>query len=203
MIRPACFALLMLTLPVAAQDTDDLPPPGFGTLRQEDLALRLQTATLRLTVLPLDEYVLRLLADDSYSALHQLVLSRDSAIQDAARRSGVRTPSLFLVSLFGLDRGVTFNPDDLLIESRNQVFRPVATIPITPQWGTHRLEQRETAIAIYVFEADIAVWEPLVVTFSGAHNTSWERTLRRLDEERAAVFARAAAARNDSLPPRR
>lgn len=189
-----------LGLPCAAQDTD-LLPAGFGTLRQEDIALRLQTSNLLLTVLPLDEHLLRLMAEDSYSALHQLVASRDSAIAEAAWRNGVEQPTLFLVTLFGLDRGVAFNPDDLTVQSRNQFFRPLATVPITPQWGTHRIEQRETAIAIYLFEPAITIWEPMTVSFAGVRNTSWERTLRRLDEERSAVLARAAAAR-DSLPRR-
>jgi len=200
--RVAWFATALLALPCAAQEGDALPPAGYGTLRQDDIALRLQTGSLLLTVLPLDEHLLRLLAEDSYSALHQLVASRDSALSEAARQAGVEAPSLFLVSLFALDKGVIFNPDDLTLQSRNQFFRPIATVPITLQWGAHRLDQRETAVAIYLFEPGIAIWEPLVVSFGGARNTAWERTLRRLEEERNAVLARAAAARPDSVPNR-
>ena len=61
----------------AAQDTTaatpGLVPAGYGTLRQEDIAVRLTTGTFQLRVLPLDERIIRLLAPDSYAALHRLV----------------------------------------------------------------------------------------------------------------------------------
>ena len=175
-----------------------MPPPGYGTLKQDDIAIRLQTSTLQLTVLPLDEHVLRLLASDAWSALHQLVSTRDSIIEETARAAGYADPSLFLVMLFGLDQETTFNPDDLTLESRNQFFRPIGVVPITPHWGSHHLNQRETAIAIFLFEPDIAVWEPMTVSFGSASSNQWERTLRRLDQERANALARAGTAPSDT-----
>src|SRR5688500_19747096 len=58
------------------QATADLPV-GFGTLHQEDIALRIQLPGVLVRALPLDESVIRVLSPDSYRGLHELVASRD------------------------------------------------------------------------------------------------------------------------------
>ena len=75
---------------VATEDDPTLPPAGFGTLRQDDVSIRLQAQGVQVQVVPLDEHVIRLLATDTYNSLHRLVESKRTEIDDAARRFGVR-----------------------------------------------------------------------------------------------------------------
>lgn len=175
------------------QDTTaaGLPPAGYGTLRQEDVAVHLSTGTFLLRVLPLDERVARLLAPDSYASLHKLQESLAGNIADAAGRAGVHQPVLMFVTFFGLQNQARFVPEDVTITSRNRFFRPVAILPITPRWSEQQLSQRETASAVYVYEDGIALFDPFTVSYGGATSTDWERTLPTLDRERAAVLARA------------
>src|SRR3954462_972357 len=71
-------------LSLAAQDTI---PPGYGTLRRDDVAVRLSTGTIEIQVLPLEEQVIRLLAPDTYRSLTELVQSRTADIADAGARA--------------------------------------------------------------------------------------------------------------------
>jgi hypothetical protein len=185
---------------ISAQDTTQthggmeeagLPPAGYGTLRQEDVAVRLQMGAFQLRVLPLDERVIRLLAPDSYASLHHLVQTMSHDIQDAAARAGVHQPALFLVTFFGLQAQARFVAEDVTITGRNRFFRPVAILPITPRWSEQQLSQRETATAVYLYEDGIALFDPFTVSYGGSATSGWEQTLPTLERERAAVLARA------------
>ncbi len=205
--RPAarCAVLLSIFLagsaPVSAaraQDStlalaEDIPPEGFGTLRQEDIALRLQSEDLQVRILPLDERVIRLLSPDSYRAMRGLKDLKAAEIGDAAQRYGLPEPTLFAVTFFGLRERATFIPEDVTITSRGRFFRPVAIIPLSPRWAEQQLTQRETAFAVYLYDGDIAVLEPFEVAYRGIRVAGWERIIPVLDQERAAVIARAAA----------
>jgi hypothetical protein len=186
---------LLLAGNATAQDmtaaTPGLVPAGYGTLHQQDIAVRLTTGTFQLRVLPLDERIIRLLAPDSYAALHQLAASMAPRIAAAAQQDGVREPTVFLVTFFGLQDQARFVAEDVTITSRNRFFRPIAVLPITPRWDAQQLRQRETASAIYVYEDGIALFEPFGVSYGGATSNDWEQTLPALDSERAAVLARA------------
>jgi hypothetical protein len=181
--------------PVTPDEALDLPPAGFGTLRQDDVSLRLRTTTVLIQVVPLDERVIRLLSPDTYSSLHRLVESKADELNEAASRLGISTPSLFLVTFFGLEREARFNPDDLTVTSQNRLFRPAQTFPLSPLWSAQQLGQRETATAIYLFEDGIRTLDPFAIEYVGRRNDNWEQVLRTLERERASVIARAAAAR--------
>lgn len=170
-----------------------LPPAGFGTLRQEDVAIRLRTVTFQLRVLPLDERVIRLLAPDSYGSLHKLRESMASSIADAAAQAGLHEPTLIFVTFFGLQEQARFVPEDVTITSRNRLFRPIAILAISPRWSEQQLSQRETASAVYLYEDGIALFDPFAVSYGGTTSTDWDRALPALDRERAAVRARAGA----------
>ena len=47
-------------------------PVGFGTLRQDEIAIRLELQGLIVRAIPLDENLIRLLTPDSYRALREL-----------------------------------------------------------------------------------------------------------------------------------
>lgn len=191
-----CSALL--ATPAFAQDTsqahgsDTLPPANFGTLKQEDIALQVELPGLVLRVLPLSESVIRLLSPDTYGALHRLSEIWAPAIDSAARRRAINRPTVLLVSFFGVQDRVPFNPDDLSVTSRNQLFRPAAILPLSPGWSAGILRQRTTMSALYVFE-QVPVLESFSLSYGGTTNDQWDGSLRLLDQERAQVVARAAA----------
>ncbi len=166
-------------------------PAGFGSLRQDDIAIRLQPQGLILRAIPLQESVIRLLTPDSYRALRDLQESNSQIIANLARRSGGRPPTLWYVSFYGLQPDARFIAMDLIINSAGQDFRPLEVIPLTTGFGEQRLQQRETQSAVYVFPGDVDVNHPLTLTFQGERTTGWEQILQRIERERALVRARS------------
>ncbi|MGQ0712228.1 MAG: hypothetical protein ACT4PJ_00705 [Gemmatimonadaceae bacterium] len=181
------------TDPTPAQQTTHDLPVGFGTLHQEDLSLRIQLPAVMIRAIPLDESVIRVLSPDSYRALHDLVASRRVELDERARRYGVREPSLWYFSYFGLQPDARFSPEEVVITSAGRVFRPLAIVPLSPGFGEQRLEQRGVQTAIYVFDDGIDVNLPLTITVQGAQSGNWEANMRRIERERALVRSRAAA----------
>lgn len=167
-------------------------PPGYGSLRQDDIAIRLEPPGLIVRAIPLDEKVIRLLTPDSYRALRDLQESNRRTIEAIARRSGGRTPDLWYVSFYGREDNARFSPMELVITSAGQDFRPVDVIPLSTGFGEQRLMQRETQSAVYVYPGDIDVDHPLRVTFQGQQSVIWEQLLQRIERERALVRARAS-----------
>ncbi len=176
----------------AARDT---VPAGFGSLRRDDIAMRLATDQLQVQIFPLDERVIRLLASDTYRSLEQLLESRRQDITDAARRAGLANPTLVMVTFFGLAPGARFTPEDVQLQSRGRLFRPVEIVPLSPTWNTLQLDQRQQAIAVYLFDEGISWLEDLSVNYQSSA-ASWSRALQLLEQERVRVRARA-----QSQPP--
>ncbi len=175
----------------AAQDATDLPPAGFGSLRQDQVGIRLATATLSIRVVPLDERVTRLLATDAYRSLRDMRQSRSTEIADAARAAGHDSVSAFMVTFFGMQPSVRFNPDELYIASQNVTYRPIGIVPITPRWSENTIEQRQQAAAIYLFEPDIPILRPFTLYYGAQASEAWSEALRQMNIERARVLARA------------
>lgn len=167
-------------------------PVGFGSLRQDDIAIRVQPLGMIVRAIPLNENVIRLLTPDSYRALRDLQESNRAAIERIARRSGGRRPAVWYVSFYGLQPEARFSPMELVITSAGQDFRPIDVIPLSAGFGEQRLRQRETQSAVYLYPADVDVDHPLVVTFQGERDASWEQILQRIERERALVRARAS-----------
>jgi hypothetical protein len=190
----ASAALLLVASGSAATLTaQDLPPVGFGTLRQDQVAVRLTTANLSVRVLPLDERVIRLLAPDTYSSLLQLKRSRADDIAAAAGGVGTDSATAFVVTFFGLQPDTRFDPDQLYLSSQNTFFRPVGVVPLTPRWSEGTLGQREQAVAIYLFQPGIPVLQPFTLFYGDRQSGAWETSLRTLESERSRVLGRAAA----------
>ena len=166
-------------------------PAGYGSLRQDDIAIRLEPQGLIVRAIPLDESVIRLLTADSYRALRDLEQSNRRTIDGIARRSGGRTPDLWYVSFYGLEENARFSPMELVITSGGQDFRPIDVIPLSTGFGEQRLRQRQTQSAVYVYPGDIDVDHPLTVSFQGQQSVIWEQLLQRIERERALVRARA------------
>lgn len=172
--------------------TAALVPAGFGTLRQDDLALRLDVFSLQVRALALEESILRTLAPDSYRALLGLRESQRDQLGAIARRTGATQFSLWYVSFFSVEPGETrFSPMDLVITNVGRDFRPLGVMPLTPGFGQHRVRQRETHSAVYVFDGQLNANQPLVVTYETARNGDWAATLQRIERERLLIRSRA------------
>jgi hypothetical protein len=166
-------------------------PPGYGSLRQDEIAIRLESPGLIVRAIPLDESVIRLLTPDSYRALRDLEQSNQRAIEGISRRYGGRSPDLWYVSFYGREENARFSPMELIITSGGQQFRPIDVIPLSTGFGEQRLGARETQSAVYVYPGDIDVDHPLTVSFQGQQSSVWEQLLQRIERERALVRARA------------
>jgi len=173
---------------LTAQDTI---PPGYGSLRRDDIVASFSTGTVAIQVLPLDEQVIRLLAPDTYRSLRQLVQSRADDIAEAAQLANTENPVLVMVTFLGVVPAARFNPEDLNITSRGRLFRPIGIVPLSPTWGSNQLDARQQAVAIYLFERGISFREQMTISYQGLSSDVWTRSLRLLNEERARVKARA------------
>ncbi|HEX6251067.1 MAG TPA: hypothetical protein VFZ56_06520 [Gemmatimonadaceae bacterium] len=178
--------------PIADSSPAGLVPPGFGTLRQDEIAIRLQPPGLVVRAIPLDEPLIRLLTPDSYRNLHDLKMSTAARLAGVAQRLGGRAVEPWLVSFFGVEPDVRFSPMDLIVTSAGRDFRPLEVVPLSAGFGEQRLRQRETQTAVFVFEADIDVDQPLSVSFMNERSDVWEHVLPRIERERALVRARAS-----------
>ena len=167
-------------------------PVGFGTLRQDEIAIRLELQGLIVRAIPLDENLIRLLTPDSYRALRELQESNKQSIAAVTRRTGGRAPDLWYVSFYGVEPDVHFSPMELVITSAGRDFRALEVLPLSSGFGEQRLRQRETQSAIYLFDESIELDQPLTVTFQNVRNDTWDQILPRVERERALVRARAS-----------
>ena len=181
--------------PPSPTDAPTEVPAGYGTLRRDDIVVRLATGTVEVQVLPLGEGVIRLLRPDTYQALTNLVQSRRQDILAAARRAGVAEPAIVMVTFLGVVPQARFTPEDLTITSRGRMYRPVGFVPISPAWSSYQLEAREQAAALYLFESGIPFRDQLRVSYQNLSSDGWTRSAAALDRERSAVLVRAQAGR--------
>jgi len=187
------LGLLSAHPPVRLSAQTDTVPPSFGSLRRDDITVRFATNEVELQVLPLDERVIRLLAPDTYRSLRALLDTRRPAIDTAAAQAGIHSPTLVMVTFLGVVPQARFTPEDVNILSRGRLYRPLAIVPLGPEWSSLQLEARQQAVALYLFDEGISFREALTVAYRGINNESWSRAVRLLDRERARVMARAQA----------
>lgn len=170
------------------QSRAELPPSGFGTLRQDAVTVPLSYGRLLIKTTPLDESVTRMTAPDTYQRLNGLATTHRPALEQRAFTGDL---SLFLVSFFSYDANITYVPEDLLLSSQGLRFRPRAIDPVTPGFDRRRLNQQETQMAIYAFDAGIDLSVDLVVEYQGTESQAWETIIPVIQAERSKVIARA------------
>jgi len=171
-----------------SEEASGLLPSGFGTLVQDQITLRIRKEQLLIKVTPLEEWVIRLTAPDTYARLQGLARLHGD---NAARGMG-GSPSLFLVSLFSYQPDVTYEPEDLLLVNRGLRYRPRGIAPITPSWGTQRLGQQEARMAVYAYDGGMDLETDLVVEYQELRNEVWrDRIVPLLRTEEAKVRARS------------
>ncbi|MGQ0647757.1 MAG: hypothetical protein ACT4P7_09290 [Gemmatimonadaceae bacterium] len=172
-----------------------LIPPGYGTLKQDDIAIRLQQFGLQVRAIPLDESVIRVLSPDSYRALSDLVRSQQTRVDEIRRRTAFARLSVWYVSFFGVEIGeARYSPMELIVTNVGRDFRPVEVIGLSPGFGQQRVRQREVQNALYVFDGQLDVNQPLVLSYDTSRSSEWPSVLERIERERALVRSRARGA---------
>jgi hypothetical protein len=196
----ALLALIGCAAPATGQSGDRARPvpPGFGSLTQDDLSLRVRNDDLEIRFIPLDPRIMPLLARDAYQSLRQLVETNRRAIDSVASRAGVAQPGLALVSFFGLRPDVRFDPQTLTLLIRSRVFRPLGTIPRSGKFTSGQLGVRDQASAIYLFEEEIPVDDSFTLSYGSLTSDDWQRKQPALDQERARVAARSRGEARDT-----
>ena len=182
----------------AAADTLDpnYVPAGFGSLRQDDVAVKLSPGKgLQVRAVPLDERLLRLLSPDSYRSLSELPNGKQRAIDAVKERVRLPSYSIWYVSFYALEQGETrFSPNEFIISNVGRDFRPLDILPLSTGFGEYRLKQRETQSALFIFDGQLDINQPLTAQMEGVQSvTNWNDVLRRVERERALVRSRAAS----------
>lgn len=167
-------------------------PAGYGTLRQDDLAVRLQFLGITVRAIPLDENVIRALSPDSYRALRELRDSKFDEVDAIRRRTGLPSFDLWYITFFNVEQGeARFSPFEVILRSQGRDFRPIEVLALSPGFGEQRLRQRETANAIYLFDPAVEPNQPIGLTVETQSSDAWSAQLRRLERERQLVRSRA------------
>lgn len=175
-----------------------LIPPNLGTLHQEDIAITIQQAAIRITTIPLDEAVIRTLAPDSYRTLHATVETKRQQILQRASVRGVRDPRVWYITFTGLVPDARFVPTDITVTSGGREFRPIDVVALSSGFSEQRVQPRETQRGLLIFDDALDVSQPIAVTIGSERNTDWstdrsDSILSRIEAERAQIRARATA----------
>jgi hypothetical protein len=179
------------TASVQTSSAAELPPPGYGTLRQDDFTVPLSSGAVHIKVTPLDESVIVLAAPDTYQRLHGMVASRAERIRQMAERAGTRgDPKVFLVSFFTYGQQAQFDPTALQLLSQGILYFQQGILPLTPEWGREQLKQQETQSALYLFDPAIDLNVVFELEYSGARSFAWAQIIRTLQAERGRVMSR-------------
>ncbi|HEV2132025.1 MAG TPA: hypothetical protein VGR27_13015 [Longimicrobiaceae bacterium] len=189
-----CSALPPPEQPEPSRAAAELPPAGFGTLRQDQFTLELRDGAVLLRATPLEEEVIRLAAPDTYRRLTGLAEQQRAALRERPLPGvGSGSPVLLLVSFFSREGGAAFEPSEVAIESGGQLLRPLRVEGLTPGWGEQRLRAQEPQSAIYVFGSALDLGQPFVLRYGTRSTEGWREILPLLREENSRARARAAA----------
>ena len=196
-------ALFILCGPLAAAAQSAEPTPitttvSYGTLTQNDLAIRIRNDDVEIRFIPLDPKVTRLLANDAFQSLRSLVETRRRSIDSVASRAGVSEPGLALVSFFGLRSDTRFDPQTLTVRLRSRALQPLGIIPINARFTSQQVNPREQVSAIYLFEEDLPVDDSFSLSYGALVSEDWRAKQPLIDRERARVSARTRAGRPDT-----
>jgi hypothetical protein len=196
----ALATLLGCAAPVRGQSGERARPlpPGYGSLTQSDLALRVRNDDIEIWFVPLDHRIMPLLAVDTHQSLRQLLETNRRAIDSVASRAGVSTPGLALVIFFGQRPDVRFDPQTITLQIRNNVFRPLGFIALNSKFTSQQLGVRDQASAIYLFEEEIPVNDSFMMAYGTLTSEDWRNKQPTLNRERARVAARSRGERRDT-----
>ena len=102
MVAGAAWGCTLAPSPEGTVSVGDgtLPPPGYGTLLQSEITIRMLSGALEIQVTPLHESVTRVTAPDTYQRLAGLAATHGPSAPDGRQ--------LFLVSCFSDQPGIRF-----------------------------------------------------------------------------------------------
>ena len=170
-----------------------LVPAGLGTLRQDDIAIRVDYNQLQVKAIPLDESVIRTLSPDSYRALHELVESRRARLTQVAQRRGLEGYRVWYVTFFALQPDQPYSPNEVVVVNNGREYRPIEVMPLSPGFGGPRLRLREQQAALYMFEPGVDVQQPTSLRVENETSDAWQAVIRRIERERALIRSRSQA----------
>lgn len=180
-----------------APGVGSLPPAGFGTRSQDDITVQLANGPVQIKMVPLEEWVIRLTAPDTYARLNSYKTSRSAEIIEAASRRGERGwPLVAFVTFFTREQEEVYQPLDLQIQSQGAIYRPIDVLSISPDFGSGRLPQQSARIALYLFSGDIDLNLPMTVLYQQGSSAAWGSIRTILDRERSLVLSRSAASQD-------
>ncbi len=190
---PPSEEALRTPAPVGANPA--LVPPGFGTLRQDDIAIRVALpGGLQVRAAPLDESFIRLLSPDLYRAMTEQINSKRVELDRLQERVRLPAYSLWIVNFFAQEQGETrFSPMEIVIRNVGRDFRPIEVLPMSPGFGEYRLRQRDTQTALFVFDGQVDPNQPLSMIVETTESGGWQTVLQRVERERALIRSRASA----------
>lgn len=178
----------------ASSGNRPMAPVGYGTLSQDDITVLVQDGGVRIKIVPLSEWVIRLTAPDTYRRLNGYKVVRGAEILERTSRAGERGwPLVLFVTYFSQAVEETFEPYDLQIRNKGLLHRPLDILPVTPEFTRERLRQQETQIALYLFPPDIDLDLRTEVAYGQARSLRWNGIRSILDSELALVNSRAGA----------
>jgi hypothetical protein len=183
------------------RERNGLIPAGFGTLRQDEIALVAQNLGLVVKAIPLDESVIRTLAPDSYNNLRKIRESRARDLEGVRSRLGLPAVQSWYITFFNSEKGeARYDAADVLVRSAGRDFRPLEVLGLKPGFGDGRLAQFGTQSALYAFDPAINLAQPLAFTIGTQTSNAWSEVLRKIELERSLVWSRAGAAAVQKKP---
>ncbi len=180
------------TLAVAQQDVDtETIPIGYGRLNQDNLSIGLRADNLDIRMTILQESGLRLLNEEAYRSMHRLIESKQTAIDSIASRFGVQRPGLLLVRYFALAEGARFDAQLLTANINGQFWTPLRIIPLTTSIQSDRLNRRQQAAGLYVFEEELTPFLPMGFAYASFRTDGWNSNrVEQLLREQSRIQAR-------------
>ena len=157
-----------------------------GTLRQDEISVRLRAGPLRIEVTPLVPWVLEAAAPDTQTRLHRIAEAHGAQLATSTGRTGL---TLVLVTLSASEPDAVFEPTDLHLVARGLRERPVAIRGISLSWGTGRIGQQSTSVAVYAFPAAMDLTRDMRVEYGEYSDDSWASVVPRIEAERGRTGA--------------
>ena len=175
----------------ARLDVRDLPG-GYGSLTQNDITIELRLEAVQMAVTPLDPWVVRLTAPDTWRRLEGL----HDQMQDALGPGH----QLMLVSFFTeAAGGAEIDPFDVSVVQRGRRLRPLDIAGLGATWGDGRLQPREASQAVYAFDGGLDTTLAFEVLIGDRSSRQWAVILPRLEAEASRVRSRAQSSRSNFL----
>lgn len=195
------LAVLGATSAAAQNDVDtESTPIGYGRLNQDDLSIGLRADNLDIRMTIVQESGLRLLNEESYTSLHRLVESKRSSIDSIASKFGIQRPGLLLVRFFSLAEGARFDAQLLTANINGQFYTPLRVISLSASMQSDRLNRRQQAAGLYVFEEELTVFLPMLFAYSTFRTAGWNQNrVEKLLREESQIQARVVDDRSSEV----